>query len=849
MIAACLALASSHVSPPLARLSVSYEPFRGLQVSLGNVSIITGSSFQYYEKKWARGIFSSNWRPVTINELRDGTIRVVFQGDNGQVTGTHDFKQTATGLTAYYEFRWRGDKPVMLESCFAYLWAPAVADGRAVISGTENPDFRRPPAAAVSRTARMLGPQGRRFEFDAPLATVTAELDHGSAIVFDARNFNQDWAKDRDLIWVGSQEREIKPQETIRYRVDWTITPKETRAPASTEIQNVRTDLPTALDAESAPFPLIPKPRSLTMGAGSLRLGKLDFEGEAAQQFNKVVHDRWRWDEEGDPVACRVNSRDMSLPIEGYSLSVTGAGIQINARDDQGVRNAFHTLANLVRPENRGLILPYVTIIDSPTLTWRGVHMFVGPQALAFQTELMEKVLAPLKFNQVVLQCERTDWKSTPGIRTARTMSRDDLAELFKRYRAQGVEPTPLVQSFGHVGWLFENRQNLDIALNASVPFTVDPRKSRTRELYTSLWTEIVELLRPKVVHFGLDEIDNRGLPTDPYFTTRLWKQHVPFLLGLADKLGVKPMMWGDIMIAPSEALDAAHAKTVAEAQERRQAIGRGVMIADWHYKDEPNPSAYTSLSLFKNAGHFPIAASWNKLGNIRGSALAAAAVNGGLLQTTWAGYESNQDAMIKQFDQFAAYIVAADYAWSGRTESPTALGYDPSEVLRRLFFSPPSAVRPVSGVAVVPGDAGSPTLTQIGKLSFLKFRPLPLHSLVAAEARRSPDELQFRVPGKGTELVLALDCLVRIPEAEAVAVVEIELANGKRVAETLHYGAHVRATHDAKPSLIAAWQGGLSAVRIPLDQEGDAVEVRKVIIKIASPTAGLRIHGITLLK
>ena len=44
-------------------------------------------------------------------------------------------------------------------------------------------------------------------------------------------------------------------------------------------------------------------------------------------------------------------------------------------------------------------------------------------------------------------------------------MSREDLVKLFKLYRDAGIEPTPLIQSFGHMGWLFMNGQNKDLAL------------------------------------------------------------------------------------------------------------------------------------------------------------------------------------------------------------------------------------------------------------------------------------------------------------------------------------------------------------------------------------------------
>lgn len=503
----------------------------------------------------------------------------------------------------------------------------------------------------------------------------------------------------------------------------------------------------------------------------------------------------------------------------------------------------MRTLAALAESRGGQLEFPAVTVTDYPTLGWRGVHNFVGPTALDFQTKLMQRVLAPMKLNKMVVQCERTNFEAIRGTETAITMDKGDLATLFDRYREHGIEPIPLVQSLGHAGWIFENGQNLDIAINPNVPFTMDPRKARTRQLLTDLWKEVVETTKAKTVHFGMDEISNRGLPDDPSFTTRIWRQHVPFLNGLARDMGVGKMMWGDIMLHPSEAPDAAHAKTLESARERRAVLERGTYIADWHYKDDSRPETFKSLEVWKNAGMRPIASTWFRPNNIRGFALAAARADAGLLQTTWAGYESSEANMIRAFPQFSAYLLAADYAWSGRTELPKDLGYDPEEVLQAMYFSAPQAVKPMPGRKILlEGSEGRER--QIGPYRFRIDRPVQLKGVTEDAAFFAPNELTVNVRAQARQVVLVVDTLARLREMTDVAEVRV-LTTGGIYRATMAYGSHVRAVTDPRSSMVSPREAGLSAFVVDIPNE---VTVEAVVVEVKNRAAGLRVHGVTVL-
>lgn len=300
---------------------------------------------------------------------------------------------------------------------------------------------------------------------------------------------------------------------------------------------------------------------------------------------------------------------------------------------------------------------------SQPKVAWRGVHLFVGPNALEFHKKLWTNVLLPLGYNKVVLQCEQTEWKCMPNMRGGINMKREDLRKLCKWYRAQGVEVIPLVESFGHVAWLAQKGKNLDLMMNPKVPFTVDPRKPAVQKLFSKLWAEVIDVTKPRTVHFGLDEVDFRGFPKDLDLVTKLWKIQIPFLAKLAQKHRVGFMLWGDEVLAPQESAMPASAGNIALAKERRSVLPKGSWVCDWHYQGNPDPSLYMlSLNLLRNEGFHPVASAWNKPKNIEGQCKAAISSGVGYLQTTWAGYELTQLVVEKNLSQFGGMITASDW-------------------------------------------------------------------------------------------------------------------------------------------------------------------------------------------
>ena len=813
------------------------EPGRGLTVVAGGVPIVRGSYFQVVSPDWRRSYYGSTGGKGTIENVDADTVRLTFKGD--AVEGTQTYHRAGDTLRVRTEFRYSGGDPATVELAAGLVWVPALAR-------------RATPAPSPSETigGRRLGPDSPAFSLPGPLGKLEGRAN-APLTLFDARRYPQSWAEGKDAVWVGDLDLPLIPNSTTAFEIEWRI---PNVAPlAATPLRKTLEAAPLAgarLPDESRPQ-LIPKPQTDHLnynspveitGAWSLPIGQFDhfpeFKAALARRF----------------VLPAVTPKTRRVPIDGgvsklgfnpggYRITIEGKGtVSVVGEEDTGLRNAVEKLAQIAFAKDGKLYLPTGWLYDSPKVRWRGVHLFGGPNARPFQKNLWTRVLRPLGFDHVVLQCERTAWDAAPGIATPISMTKAQLGGLFDLYRNLGVEATPLVQSFGHMEWLFANGENLDLAMNREVPYAIDPRKPEAKRMMGAIWDEAIALARPKSVHFGLDEVAMRGWTGGDAFLTDTWRTQLAFLGDVAKKHDVEMMLWGDQALYGKEAPDAALAGSAEDAKARRAAIPKGAYIADWHYKADPRPETFLPvLQLWKDAGMRPIAAAWYRPDNIQGFALAAGLLDAGFLQTTWAGYESSEKAMLENPRQFSAMVLAADYAWSGRKEKPEELPYDPQEVFRKLYFGRPSPLTPMPGTAL--GGSGS---LVVGDVRF-ETLDLRLASVLKPE-NGAAGELDLAVSGKGRELHLALGSEIAATEGDEVAEVRVERAGAPPLVEKLVYGRDIRALSDPEALLrgIRA-PGGPSDFRIDLG--GGGATVTRIVVRPLDAYSGVRLMGATLVR
>lgn len=825
-------------------LGFSVLPGTGMALNLSGVPVVKGSWWQYYEPGWIKGYYSSPSSPQTLDKLPNGDTRLTWKSEDGLAYGEQLYHPTTNGVDIDYVFNWKGPKTAMVELTGGILWAPAFQNGKLFLNDQETRSLLpRKYSSASNLVVRSYGKSGSRCRFDGPLGETTVTTSVGEWTVFDARGYSEDWARKDDLMWLGMPGLRVEPNEPKKVHVEWRV---RSALAGLTEPTNTIADFGTATAAKRAvvpapPLPVVPKPKESKLTSKYALLGGhpvFDLPAsmrDDAGRIQQLLSALWQATPGGSKVVGRV--ADLKLPAEGYVLRMTGKAISITGQDEAGLRHGLYRLALLAQPNDGKLVVPVGEIRDWPSIPWRGIHMFGGPAARPFHTKLFSRVLAPLGYNNAVLQVERTDWKATPTIKTDLTMPREELVKEFEMLRALHVEPTPLIQSFGHMEWLFANNQNLDLTLNPKQPYTLNLDNPKANKLIEAIWDEANALLKPKVFHFGLDEVGLVGDENDAARITRFWKSQVPFLDSLAKRHGAKTMIWSDVALAPGEAPDATSAETVAEAEIRRAAIPKGTWIGDWHYQAADSVNYDTSLKIWKKDGQVPIASTWYIPDNVRNFALSAIRNGCGLLQTTWCGYASNEPQTLGAPDQYSAYLLAADYAWSGRTEAPTELGYDPQALFRRLYLMSPQATNNQPGWWVSRGREAN-----LGGLRFSIGVPFGLRSAMT-HSPRDFDQIVVSLDREITGIGLAMDCQAKSDINDPVAELTITPTSGKPTRVTLRYGNEIRALGDPYGLTNGERAGTYSVFKLELPARQ---KIRSISLRPLNRYSGTRLYGVT---
>jgi hexosaminidase len=391
------------------------------------------------------------------------------------------------------------------------------------------------------------------------------------------------------------------------------------------------------------------------------------------------------------PLADDREGARWAANAEGYRLVVGTNGVVIQSSTAQGAFYGLQTLAQLWRSAEHGRVCPTILIEDWPSMRFRGVHWFPSASGIPMHEQLITNVLSALKFNRSVIQCEAAHWDKHPEITAPNAISKTDLRKLVEACRTRYLEPIPLVNVPGHAEWAFRNGSNLAFAEDPQTPYAYCVNNPKSYAFIEDVLGECLPIFDSKLCHIGHDEVSMRGRFPNPECAlckdatvTDLVVKHSNRLTDWLAKQGVQSMIWGDMLLGPGEAKDATHAKTLEDARKRRAEINKKTIIVDWHYVASADAR---SIEILRRDGFQVVVATWYTPENIRRLAQAALAADAeGLLQTTWMGYFPDRRALRSQLQQFAAFVLAAEYSWSGRGEKPEELGYDAREVFNAFM-------------------------------------------------------------------------------------------------------------------------------------------------------------------
>jgi len=723
------------------KMSVSFNSGgAGLRVSYGGVSVVRDSSLWVHNPTWTYHYYG-------LPHLKDD-VRIADIAGGKEATITHRGEAflgteriTVTEDRVSVEFTYKLTKDVAdadMEYCFGHICAAPIL-GRAFKAVTEDGESREgvvPIRATSSELEKcLLVPKPiKKLTIDSRVGPITFEVTGhpGSIQFFDRRLSPYESADQQPVFWCGvlGTHLEFGKQysQTITLSVEGA-----TRKPVSAAAPRV--DKVTARDRadlrspSSGPVYLIPEPQEMSLTKGDFVLdGKTvivvgdhakaeDLRGanSFADELKLLYGIRPAVVRESKSrpnarailvgeaainklLASVARAEGLRAPEkdEGYALKVTPKLVLVLGHDRQGSYYGMQTLKQLVKASPRTLALQGCSINDWPSLKFRGAHLFTGNRALPFHKKLIDRILSRFKMNHLILEVDQIKWASDPELAVDFSEDQADVSKEIDYANDHFMEVTPLLQSLGHCDWMFTNGKNRDLAENPEKPYSYCPSNPRIYDYVFKFYDETIKLFRnPKFVHIGHDEVvEPGGFPKHDECKKRGAEQiFVDDTLKVREHLarsGARIMMWGDMMLYKGDAPDAYNAKTPEQAKWIRDQLPKDVVITDWHYATG-KPEEFKSIGIFTSEGHDTIASTWYTPANIEAFSKQAKNVGAlGLLQTTWAGFNSNEDNLKHNFIQFTAMILAAEYAWNSGKTSLEHLPYRWDEEFRRQWDPKP---------------------------------------------------------------------------------------------------------------------------------------------------------------
>ena len=397
---------------------------------------------------------------------------------------------------------------------------------------------------------------------------------------------------------------------------------------------------------------------------------------------------------EGEAAGMRLVLTEEGVPgsPEGYTLSISPAGIVIKARDVRGLFYGVQTFGNIVR-NNVVVTLPSCEIVDFPDLDIRGV--FVNLRDLknedvgAFCQAI--RMLAGLKYNTLVLEfAENLPMKDNPFTKRKEFLSEESLKKIMDTAAECHCEIIPHLQVLSHDRWMRMHPDHKE-KISARVENTpagewassACPEKPLTREVTVYTINETIRLLKPKRFHLAMDELmhcewNKCNMCPNGHTLEQLIRETGFYTKLVADK-GIEPWVYHDTFCD----------KDRSGGEAALPYLPKNTVINMWSYRANPTVQYF---DFFQDKGFRTTGVSYvQTLENLRSIPLACKKYrNLGAIVTYW-GY-LREYARDTGMDRLAAAgtVLAAEYQWKCSDRSVHQWSYDPAwELHRRMGRAP----------------------------------------------------------------------------------------------------------------------------------------------------------------
>lgn len=283
----------------------------------------------------------------------------------------------------------------------------------------------------------------------------------------------------------------------------------------------------------------------------------------------------------------RVSAKDPGA--EGYVLRVEPGLVLIAGSDDRGAFYGLQSLRQLAVRSPDGLRFRGVKVRDWPDKPFRGIKLYLpGRENIPFFKRFVRDFMALYKFNTLIMEMnasmrfDRHPELNSRWIEFARDINysrrnyplgtlhqrmpnsshqdtadggfleKSEMADLAQWIKEQHIDLVPELPSFTHSFYLLSAHPELAEVPGEKWPDTYCPSHPMTYPLLFDVYDEYIEVLHPKMIHIGHDELFMPvGLcPRCKDKDIReLFGQDVRKIHDHLERKGVQTALWGDMLL------------------------------------------------------------------------------------------------------------------------------------------------------------------------------------------------------------------------------------------------------------------------------------------------------------
>jgi hypothetical protein len=277
--------------------------------------------------------------------------------------------------------------------------------------------------------------------------------------------------------------------------------------------------LPPYVHAQAAHPALIPMPREVVWGNGSVTLSRVALEVPASETFlraeaERVLRTQGVTLDGNAPLKIRFRSAAVagapSDSEEAYALNVSPNSIEITSPQSVGLLYGWQTLRQMLQTQGGSTLVPAAKIVDWPAYRWRGFMHDVGRNPQNIETlKRFADLMARYKFNVFHIHLSdnpgyRVESRAFPQLndpqfqeptrRPGFFYTYAQLKELVAYCRERGIDVVPEIDIPGHSAYF-----------NKAFGFSMqDPRGV---EILKKVLGEFLDEIPTTYFHMGADEV------------------------------------------------------------------------------------------------------------------------------------------------------------------------------------------------------------------------------------------------------------------------------------------------------------------------------------------------------